>query len=288
MDRFKRIYIEVTNCCNLQCSYCPKSSRPKEFMAPEAFESILTRIKGYTRYIYLHVLGEPTLHPQLAELLELSHNHHFKVNLTTNGTLLRQTREILLASPALRQINISLHNEGQSDLTGVSDYLRTVLSFIDSAREKTIFINLRLWDAGKTEAPPDKDREILRLLAEKFALPESFGDLLHPGRSLTLAPGIFLSRERQFTWPREGLPEITRRGSCKGLRDHIAILVDGTVVPCCLDGEGNIGLGNIHQHQLDQILAGAGAIRMRIGFRNQQLVEPLCRRCDYRMRFGAG
>lgn len=254
-------------------------------MTPEAFESILTRIKGYTRYIYLHVLGEPTLHPQLSKLLELSHNHQFKVNLTTNGTLLQQTQEILLASPALRQINISLHNEGQSDLTGVSDYLGTVLSFIDSAQGKTIFINLRLWDAGKTEAPPEKDREILRLLAEKFGLLESFADLLHPGSSLTLAPGIFLSRERQFTWPREGLEEITRRGSCKGLRDHIAILVDGTVVPCCLDGEGNIGLGNIHQHPLDQILAGARATRMQIGFRNQQLVEPLCRRCDYRTRF---
>ena len=254
-------------------------------MTPEAFESILTRIKGYTSYIYLHVLGEPTLHPQLAELLELSHNHQFRVNLTTNGTLLRQTGEILLASPALRQINISLHHESQADLIGVTDYLHTILSFTDSAQKKSTFINLRLWDVGKTEVLPDKDPEILQILANTFSLPQIAAENLIPGRSLTLAPGIFLSREPQFTWPNENLPEIARQGICKGLHDHIAILVDGTVVPCCLDGEGRMCLGNIHRQPLDLILTDARATRMRIGFRNQQLVEPLCQRCSYRSRF---
>lgn len=285
MKTFKKIYIEITNCCNLNCSYCPKCNRPKAFMQADDFEAILIKIKDYTRYIYLHVLGEPTLHPQLALLLEISNHHNFKVNLTTNGTLLRQTRNTLLASPALRQINISLHSCGQSDITAVKDYLKTILSFSDSAQAATIWVNLRLWDVEKSNAPFLKEREILQCLSEKFLLPNSFADDLHPGRSLTLAPGIFLSREREFTWPHTSLEEFTTRGNCRGLSDHIAILADGTVVPCCLDTEANIALGNIHRQTLDHILTGVRATRMRTGFSKQQLVESLCGRCNYRTRF---
>jgi radical SAM protein with 4Fe4S-binding SPASM domain len=74
---------------------------------------------------------------------------------------------------------------------------------------------------------------------------------------------------------------------CRGLRDHLAILVDGTVVPCCLDADGQVALGNIFRQPLVAILASPRALRLREGFGHQWLVEPLCRRCAYRQRFAA-
>jgi radical SAM protein with 4Fe4S-binding SPASM domain len=155
------------------------------------------------------------------------------------------------------------------------------------ARKRSIWLNLRLWDIqGEREHPTGSPAEqIGRRLQSAFSLPERFVEDLAPGESRTLAPGLFLSRERQFTWPHAKTAETGERGTCRGLRDHIAILVDGTVVPCCLDAEADIALGNIHRQTLDEILGSPRACRMREGLRNQRLIEPLCRRCDYRLRF---
>jgi radical SAM protein with 4Fe4S-binding SPASM domain len=287
MATFKKIYIEVTNRCNLNCSFCQHSDRVKAFMGAGDFENILKKIQGYTEYIYLHVLGEALLHPDLGLLLESSNRHGFKVNLSTNGTLLKSKEEIVLTAPAVRQVNISLHSQEQPDRAALAEYLDSVLSFVEAARRNEVLLNLRLWDLSGDggEILISRDREILKRLRREFCLPESLtGDPI-PGRRLTLAPGIFLSRERQFSWPHTATKQTDLRGSCRGLRDHIAILVDGTVVPCCLDAEADIVLGNIHRHSLAQILGNPRTILMRKGFVNQQLVEPLCQRCDYRRRF---
>lgn len=287
MDSFKKIYIEVTNCCNLSCSFCHQGKRPKAFMKAVEFAEVLEKIKGYTRFIYLHVLGEALLHPEFELLLEMSHRAGLQVNLSTNGTLLNRRNEALLASPAIRQINVSLHSQNSPDFPPFSDYLNEILSFYRAARERSIWFNLRLWDIqGEREHPAGNSvGQIGRHLQAAFSLSENFVEDLAPGESHTLAPGLFLSRERQFTWPHAATAETGGRGTCRGLRDHIAILVDGTVVPCCLDGEADIALGNIHRQTLDKILGSPRACRMREGLRNQRLIEPLCRRCDYRLRF---
>lgn len=258
-------------------------------MKADEFKEILVKIKGYTRYIYLHVLGEAMLHPELDLLLQTSHRNGFQVNLSTNGTLLQSKGDLLLASPAVRQINISLHSFGQTEGPALDEYLAGVLAFVrkTTERQTAIWLNLRLWDMPeiKEDAAGKRNEKILKKLQSFFSLPERFAENLPPGRSLSLAPGIFLSQDRQFNWPHSQSEVVSRKGTCRGLRDHIAILVDGTVVPCCLDAEADIALGNIHQQGLDQILASPRASQMRNGFSHQQLVESLCRRCNYRMRF---
>jgi len=289
MEKFKKIYIEVTNYCNLSCSFCHKSNRPKTCMKADEFEEILVKIKGYTRHIYLHVLGEAMLHPELDLLLQTSHRHGFQVNLSTNGTLLQSKGDLLLASPVVRQINISLHSFGQTEGPALDEYLAGILEFIrkSTERQTAIWLNLRLWDMPeiKEDAAGKRNGKILNRLQSFFSQPERFAENLPLGRSLSLASGIFLSQDRQFNWPHSQSEVVSRKGTCRGLRDHIAILVDGTVVPCCLDAEADIALGNIHQQGLDQILASPRASQMRSGFSHQQLVESLCRRCNYRMRF---
>lgn len=287
LKKFKKIYIEITNRCNLACSFCPRSERKKSFMRPEEFRAILGAIEGYTDHLALHVLGEPLLHPELGVLLALCQEHSLKVNLTTNGTLLPQRQELLLASPALRQVNISLHSfsEHDGDPT-ISGYLPEILSFIREAEATGLLISLRLWNLPPTGTSlPSPNETILKTLEYFFGLSEPLVARLTPGHGITLAPKVFLSQNNRFTWPHGPAPDLGDKGTCRGLKDHVAILVDGTVAPCCLDGEADIPLGNIHAQSLAGILASPRAVAMRTGFSQWRLTEPLCRRCTFRQSF---
>ncbi len=288
MSGFKKIYIEITNRCNLSCPFCAQSSRAKTFMDVSAFSEVLRRIQGVTRFISLHVLGEPLLHPEFGHLLAISSEQGMQVNLTTNGTLLGRQRHTLLTAPALRQINISLHGLAHLQREAAEAHLREIIDFVQEAsRANRLYISLRLWNLGAGESQKDGgwNEGLLERLSSAFARPTLRADTLRAERGLPLAPRIFLNPEPQFAWPHLSSPDLGRQGYCRGLRDHLAILVDGTVVPCCLDAEGVLALGNIFNQSLDDILAGPRARRMSEGFGHQWLVEPLCRRCSYRLRF---
>ena len=290
VSMFKKIYIEVTNCCNLVCSFCHRTGRAKAVMRPAVFAEILERLKGYTEFISLHVLGEPLIHPDFVELLAISHNFGLQVNLTTNGTLLARHRTSLLTAPALRQISISLHGLAQVEQRQADLYLDEILSFSkEASRSTSLYISLRLWnlrDGADEEAVAWNDRLLERLTAA-FGVPALRGADLKAERGVPLAPRVFLNPEQQFSWPQPSASDRGGHGYCRGLRDHLAILVDGTVVPCCLDAEGVLALGNLRQQPLDAIVAGSRASRMLEGFAHQRLVEPLCRRCTYRLRFAS-
>lgn len=284
LKKFKKIFVEITNCCNLACSFCHQSQRPPEFITPAAFSATLQQLAGWTNHLALHLLGEPLLHPQLAQLLTLCHQQRLQVNLTTNATLITATRQTLLTSPALRQINLSLHS-CESD--ALAPYLDDILDFVDEARRTTpLFLSLRLWNLS-----PGAENEANGLIRQRletfFALPAPLPPTLTPGQGIKLAPQVFLSQDVEFTWPHAPAPDLGSHGSCRALRDHIGILVDGTVVPCCLDAEGDIPLGNIHQSSLAEILASPRATAMHQGFAHRQLLESLCRRCTYRQRFNS-
>jgi len=285
LKKFKKIYLEITNRCNLSCSFCLRSDRAKSFMRTEDFRAILSKIEAHTDHLALHVLGEPLLHPELGEILALCQAHGLKVNLTTNGTLLPQRQTLLLASPALRQVNISLH--GLADLPPGPDQetaLAEVFAFIQEAMHTPLFLSLRLWNLSAAEDNGHNQR-ILTRITDFFALPKSLGSGPTPGHGITLAPKVFLSQNARFTWPHGPAPDLGDKGTCRGLRDHVAILVDGTVVPCCLDAEADIPLGNIHEQSLAEILTSSRAEAMRSGFSQRRLTESLCRRCTFRQSF---
>jgi MoaA/NifB/PqqE/SkfB family radical SAM enzyme len=289
LKKFKKIYIEITNRCNLACDFCHQTARPGSCMSPADFTGIVRQIRPLTDHVCLHVLGEPLLHPELDRLLAICREAGLRVNLTTNGTLLPQLTPLLLASQALRQINISLHSlaaRPEADLA-MARYLTGIFAFIRQATAATrLLICLRLWNLPEEagEAPSRGNARILEQLASFFALPGRIAAGLTPGHGITLAPRVFLSQGRRFTWPHAATTDAGGRGSCRGLRDHVAILVDGTVVPCCLDAEADINLGNIHAQPLGEILAGPRATAIRQGFARHLAVEPLCRRCTFPLR----
>ncbi len=288
---FKKIYIEVINSCNLACRFCHRTGRPKALMTPAAFAEVLTQIKAHTDFIALHVLGEPLSHPAFEPLLAISHAHGLRVTLTTNGTLLARHRSALLTAPALRQVNVSLHSLAQVESGLAESSLQEIIDFAGEASRTTkLYVSLRLWNlqAGDVSEAVAWNDYVLVRLAEAFDVPSLRDADLTAARGIPLAPRVYLNPERQFAWPHPSNPELGRHGYCRGLRDHLAILADGTVVPCCLDADGLLALGNIFRQSLAEIVAGPRARSMREGFAHQWLIEPLCRRCTYRLRFAPG
>lgn len=290
MKRFKKIYIEITNVCNLACDFCPETKRKPQFMSIETFDKILNQINPYTDYIYLHVKGEPLLHPKIDKLLDLSHEKGFKVNITTNGTLINEVKDKIIMKPALRQVNFSLHSfDGNEDSKNKNKYINDILSFVrDTIEYNNIFISLRLWNLDEdniTNIKKKRNIEILNIIEKEFNLPYKIEEKIIPGRGIKIYDNIYINQDHEFQWPDLKVEEEDGKGFCYGLRNQVAILVDGTVVPCCLDGEGIINLGNINKTNFSEIIDSERSNNIIDGFSRREAVEELCKKCGYRKKF---
>lgn len=300
MKKFKKIYIEITNVCNLSCDFCPKSSRPLRFMSKEEFERILIKLRGSSEHLYFHVKGEPLLHPDLGLFLDICQRYGYKVNITTNGTMIDNAADSLMAKPALRQVNFSLHSAvgpGTVQMSQGEDFVNSYLNKIFDFTKKRpagMLISYRLWNlqVSQTAVPNGTissgtvhNDAILNRIEEEYQLDFKLKDKLAFANGVKLSEGIYLNLAAAFAWPDLSLNEIGKSGFCHGLRDQAAILVDGTVVPCCLDAEGAVKLGDIFEQEFDDIIQSDRAKTIYEGFSRREAVEPLCRRCGYRMRF---
>lgn len=289
MKKYKRIYIEITNICNLSCRFCPKTKREYKFMDINEFEKILHEIKPYTDYIFFHLMGEPLLNDNISTFLDLAYEKGFKVNLTTNGTLINKRRDILLNSKALRQVNFSLHSfEANDNEIDFYEYINNIISFVKEAKKDTNIISaLRLWNFNSSLLQGDNklNDDIVNIIKSEFSYEGDLISELDKNNSVKVSDRIYINGAEKFSWPDINLPEISDEGFCYGLRSHIGILVDGTVVPCCLDSEGNIPLGNIFENSFKNILSSDKAKNMFNGFSQRKKVEKLCRTCGYSTRF---
>ncbi|MGE7843302.1 radical SAM/SPASM domain-containing protein [Lysinibacillus sp. NPDC093712] len=290
MKTFKKVYIEITSVCNLACSFCPPTERAKGLIKVEQFNKILDEIRPHTKYIYLHVKGEPLLHPRINQLLDAAHDKGFKVNITTNGTLIKKNREKILGKPALRQINFSLHSfDGHEGSENREKYLGDILDFVREAKEFNTIISYRLWNLQQdhfSDLAARRNRETLEILENEYNLDFRIEEKVQPGKGVKIANNVYLNQDHEFRWPSLLAPEDEGKGFCHALRSQAAILVDGTVVPCCLDGEGVINLGNVHEQSFSEIVEGERANNLVDGFSRREAVEELCRKCGYRQKFG--
>ncbi|RXI96713.1 radical SAM protein [Anaerobacillus alkaliphilus] len=291
MKTFKKVYVEITSICNLACSFCPPTERAKQFISIEQFTTILDQIKPHTKYIYLHVKGEPLLHPKIDQLLDISHEKGFKVNITTNGTLLKKAKHKIFGKPAIRQMNFSLHSfDGHPGSTNRLEYITTVLGFAREAVDSSnMIVSLRLWNLDQdnaTNLERSRNREALAIIEEEFNLDYQIEERVTPGSGLKIADRIYINQDYEFKWPALHEEEDEGKGFCHGLRSQAAILTNGTVVPCCLDGEGVINLGNVYETSFSDIVEGDRANKLYDGFSRREAVEELCRKCGYRKRFG--
>lgn len=281
--QLKKVYLEITNVCNLDCVFCPGTRRAKGFLSPEDFQRYGEKLRPHTKYLYLHLMGEPLLHPQLEDILKRAADLRFCVMVTTNGTLLDRRGALLWNSPAVKKVSISLHSfEGSGTQGGIAGYLDTCVRFALRAAEEGKRCALRLWnrDGKDTRGVNSLNGTVLTELERAFPRPWKEGR-----RGTTLAPRIFLEWGERFEWPDLSAPEGDSPSFCYGLRDQVGVLWDGTVVPCCLDHEGDIPLGRLGEQSLEEILDSPRAQAIYSGFSQGQAREPLCLRCGFARRF---
>lgn len=258
---YKKVYIEITNTCNLKCFFCIQNDRTYKFMTKEEFQIILDKLKGVTKYLYFHVLGEPLNHPLINEFIDLASLNGFFVNITTNGYLINKIKD----NKNIRQLNISLHSFDKENSKKLDKYLTDIFEVTDNLSKYT-YINYRIWVGD--------NKEIISALERKYNI-EITG-------SQKLADNIFIDIDKPFIWPDLNNDLSDYSGSCYGLITHFGILVDGTVIPCCLDSKGTINLGNIFKDDLSNILNSKRSIDMINGFKCGRKVEKLCQHCGFR------
>ena len=289
MRKFKKVYIEITNVCNLSCNFCPKTKRKYKFMNKEEFTYILNEVKPFTEHIYFHLMGEPLLNEDIEYFFDESRNKGLHVNLTTNGTLLSKVGDKLIKAKSLRQVNISLHSfEANKKTVELEEYLDSVTDFIIKARENSdIICAIRLWNMDNDDLKGENNlnKDILKMLEDKLKLDFSLSEKLQESNRIKLKDKVYLNMAEKFQWPDIKIDSLGESVFCHGLRNQIGILVDGTVVPCCLDSEGNLALGNIFERPLKEILTGERATNIYNGFSRRVAVESLCKKCGYATRF---
>lgn len=273
----KKVYLEITNVCNLSCGFCPGTRREPRFLSRSEFRVLAKKLRGHTEYLYFHLMGEPLLHPELEELLKIAESLQFKVMLTTNGTLLDRAGEMLLRSGALHKVNISLQSFEANRGGELEAYIASCAGFARKAAGAGKLCELRLWNRGGLDS---LNGQIRALLEDVFPPPWR-----ESRNGYKLAERVWLEPGETFDWPDLKADDRGERRFCYGMRDQVGVLVDGTVVPCCLDHEGDIPLGNLFEDSITEIMSTDRARAIYEGFSRRQAVEPLCRRCGYSTKF---
>ena len=303
------VYIEITDVCNLHCSFCPCGEKfaqaqkgngtdskqtSRTFMPSELFEKCIAGAAEIgAENVFFHVLGEPTLHPGFAHYVKKLESTPLKLTLTTNGTTIARTSHVLLPSPAIRQVNFSTHAYAELPKDEAASRLQDVLDFcrIALVARPDLYINLRLWNIGSEEASP-WNSYMLSKINETFGVSVNPGHFCSRHKSFNVQGRLYLHEDTRFEWPslderRETRDERRKAisGTCHALDTHVAILHDGRVVACCLDHSGQITLGNIQEQSLPEIIASQLAQQLKEGFEKHELRHPFCQTCSYCKRF---
>lgn len=278
MKRFQKVYLEISNVCNLKCQFCPGTKRRPKVMTESELITLIPKLQGWTDFLYFHLMGEPLCHPMLESFLKIAGEHDFKVIITTNGSLLKKQQSVLLSAASLHKVNISLHAFEANDLDiPFETYLQQCFSF-GKAAEGNKLVVYRLWNQGGADK---RNEEILSMLEGHFPKP-----WITERKGIRIGNRVYLEYGDKFDWPDLAAEDHGDKVFCYGLQDQIGVLCDGTVVPCCLDHDGDLALGNLLESDLQDILESERAMSIYEGFQHRTASEELCRKCGYARRFG--
>ena len=260
----------------MSCSFCHGHSRAPRRMSREEFALVLEKVQGLTRYIYFHLMGEPLLHPDLPLFIRQSKEKGLLPVITTNGTLLKKRKEEIIAS-GVHKVSVSLHSFEAGDQRAHEKYLSDVADFAEEASASGIVVVLRLWNRG---ADDSLNGDVLDFLRSRIG-----GEWSENTKGIRIHDKLHVEWGDRFEWPDKDLSAGDDNVFCYGLRDHFGILCDGTVVPCCLDSDGIINLGNIFENDIESILSSPRAQKIKEGFACRKATEALCKKCGYARRF---
>ena len=284
--RFQKVYVEISNICNLQCDFCPPVLRDKDTMTADVFKRVIAQVAPLADQVCLHLMGEPLTHPRFPEFIQICAEAGLPVNITTNGTLLNAVRIEALLHRGVRQVNFSIHSS-ESNFPGqdIGPYLEKIFDFTKRAftQRPDLYVNYRLWNIDNDTN--GKNNEMAGRVGTAFNVELTNDVDVRWRKGRHVVNRLYLHYDSRFEWPNPSSPILSDRGTCRALSSHIGILSDGTVVPCCLDKEGMTVLGDVRRESLDVVLASKRATDMAQGFSEGRLVEDLCRRCTFISRF---
>ena len=275
MKKFKKIYIEITNICNLSCSFCSKVEKERRMLSTSEFIEIINKIKDYTESIYLHVKGEPLTHPNIIDFINIAKENNLKVNLTTNGVLFPKHAEELGKCTNLNKINFSLHSENN-----IPNYCEKIFDSVSNLNNQTVIY--RLWTLKENELD-EKSTIIVDKIINHYNLDKEFIERIKKENNIKINSTTYVDKDNEFTWPE--INNYQSNGYCYALKTQIAILSDGTVVPCCLDSNGQIELGNIFNNTLEEIMNSERYQNLKKSFQDRKPCEELCKSCTFKERF---
>ena len=254
----------------------------------EFFEFTISQASAYTKEVACHVVGDPLTQSNLGDYLDIIHKYGLKAILTTSGYFLKKHSYDTLFHPCVKQINISLNsfNKNDTSLT-LEQYLEPIEALCHEklAQKKELFINLRVWNLDEMMSERAFNDILFEKLSEAFDVPLVLDNIYKERpKSIRLENKVLLHFDNYFEWPSLNNQNYGD-GTCQGLQSHIAILASGKVVPCCLDCDGVIELGDLHVESLKTILSNSRTVNMLEGFKKGKAVEELCRKCSYKERF---
>lgn len=270
---YQRLYIEITNVCNLSCPFCLETARQPRFMNPTEFSQVLHEIKDHTEHIYLHLKGEPTLHPQFKEIMDLVYDAHKKVHLVTNGTLLDTLSFDLTDHPALSSLAVSLHSIRLFKDEEKTNYLKKLENLIMRSENMPFTLYLRVWNEDNTE--------ILQWLKSILNVGFDYSPTKH---RITIRKNLVLDFDKAFVWPSLEHPFVSESGHCYGGLKMMGILADGTLTPCCLDNDGDMALGNVFETPFETLIHQDRYQRFVAQMACNRFSEPLCQHCTYHLK----
>jgi radical SAM protein with 4Fe4S-binding SPASM domain len=254
----------------------------------EFFESIVQQAKPFTKEIACHVVGDSLTLSNLGDYLDIIHKYNMKAMLTTSGYFMKKHPYETLFHPAVKQINVSLNafNKNDTSIT-FEQYMKPILAlcYEKVKQEKELFINLRMWNLDEMMSEKAFNTELFEWLQSAFNVVLDLNKLdPKEQKSIRLDNKVLLHFDNYFEWPSLKNP-MYGHGTCQGLSSHIGILANGEVIPCCLDSDGVMALGNLHKQRLADVVYGTRATAMIEGFKHAQCSEELCLKCSYKNRF---
>lgn len=289
IKKFKKVHIEITNICNLKCTFCPPKILPNGIMSLEKFDDLNAQLKPYTKELAYHMVGDPLVLTNLADYLNISLKHGLKVNITTTANNINEKHYVSLLNPTIKQINFSINSyNANSHKKTLDEYLNPILNFVKFAQSKNheYFINFRIWNLDEEKSAKEFNKKVFDKINETFDSNINIEEVYRERpKNIRIARKIFFNFDEYFSWPNLQNEIVSKSGFCYGLDSHFGILTNGDVVPCCLDQNACVNLGNTNTTQLEDILNSKRVKAIQQGFKNNILVEELCQKCEYRTRF---
>ncbi|WP_418186070.1 radical SAM/SPASM domain-containing protein [Aliarcobacter vitoriensis] len=289
IKKFRKVHIEITNICNLKCTFCPPKILPNKSMDLELFEKLNKELKEVTNELAYHIVGDPLVLSSLNDFLNISKENSLRVNITTTANNISQKHYETLLNSVIKQINFSINSyNANSHKKSLDEYLEPIIDFVKFAQKEVheYFINFRIWNLDEEKSAKEFNKKVFDRLNKEFNTSLSIDEIYkEKPKNIKIARKVFINFDEYFNWPDLKNETISKTGFCYGLNSHFGILASGDVVPCCLDKDARVNLGNIKNSSIKEILNSQRVKDIKAGFKNNILVEELCQKCEYRTRF---